>query len=126
MAWSAVTPSELAMYCVKRIEGRLPDGRSSVGTGYICAIGRPDGAAIPVLVTNKHVVEGVEHIRIFMHTAKDAAVPTPDGGKTFLESPGVLTATVRHPDAEVDLCGPTARTDGQYVEENEPGQNSLL
>src|SRR5436305_470028 len=68
MNWTAKSPSELLMYCVKRIEGELSDGRKSVGTGYICAVAKPDGAAIPVLVTNKHVIDQVHHLRIFMHT----------------------------------------------------------
>src|ERR1043165_6893896 len=100
MAWVATTPSELLMYCVKRVEGFLPDGRTTVGTGYICGVGKADGSAIPVLVTNKHVLEGVQNLRVFMHTVEDAPAPVPDGGKTYLEGPGILTPLIRHPDPD--------------------------
>jgi hypothetical protein len=39
-----------------------------------------------------------------MHTAVEAAEPVPDGENTFLESPGLLTPIVMHPDCTVDLC----------------------
>jgi hypothetical protein len=104
MSWNAITPSELLLYCVKRVEGDLPDGSRSVGTGYICGVEKADGAAIPVLITNKHVVKDVQRLRVFMHTAVATAETVPDGGHTFLESPGLLTPIIMHPDCTVDLC----------------------
>jgi hypothetical protein len=39
-----------------------------------------------------------------MHTAVATAETVPDGGHTFLESPGLLTPIIMHPDCTVDLC----------------------
>lgn len=104
MTWAPVTPSELLMYCVKRVECELSSGHTSVGTGYICAIENMHGNAVPVLITNKHVIEGAVLIRVCMHTAIESGNPSPDGGKVFIESPGVLTPIVNHPDDSIDLC----------------------
>jgi hypothetical protein len=46
MSWTAITPRELLMYCVKRVEVPLSNGKLSVGTGYICAVGQPNGQAV--------------------------------------------------------------------------------
>ncbi len=98
------TTADLLLYCVKRIECDLVGGRS-VGTGYICGIEHQSGKAVPVLITNKHVIENAEKIRVCMHTAAKEDSPEPDGDLVFMELPAVMTTVIWHDDPEVDLCG---------------------
>jgi len=90
---------------VKRIECDLGGGRLSVGTGYICGIAHSSGMMVPILITNKHVLEGANKIRVCIHTGLNGSDEAPDGGIAFVEIPAILATTVLHDDPTVDLCG---------------------
>ena len=60
---------------------------------------------VPILITNKHVLEGAKSLRICMHTGLNGTDEAPDGGITFIETPAILATTVLHDDPAIDLCG---------------------
>ena len=100
--------------CTVRLVSENSGGGQSVGTGYFYTFTETRGdefLKIPVLVTNKHVVNGAVkitgEIRIFprenvihSHGSADGEIMFP---LTFTPTEG-LDLIVMHPDPEVDLC----------------------
>lgn len=82
---SIITPSTIAeslLYAVKRIEGLVGGKVVTYGTGWVFTqSNEAEGTEFSVLVTNRHVVAGVDEVRILMHTKTAGAV---DGGHAFL------------------------------------------
>lgn len=54
------------------------DERVSVGSSFYCVFPLKTLGAVPVLITNRHVVEGFSNIRIVLSTAPDARQATPE------------------------------------------------
>ena len=96
------TASEQMMYCTVRIVGRTVAG-GLTGTGFLFTF--PNGDQhVPVLITNKHVVDNTVHLEIRVHTRSGEAGP-PDGNVDLELPPGQSGAWVRHDDPDADLCG---------------------
>lgn len=53
-----LTVAEQLMHTTVRLECALADGRGSTGTGFFFSYLLDGDRSIPVIVTNKHVVEG--------------------------------------------------------------------
>lgn len=98
------------LYSTTRIEAYLPDGRTSIGTGFFMAF-MPDPDTpdryFPALITNRHVVEGATGGRILLHEAnvKSDGTRQPSGTRVYSEIADFSNAWVTHPDPEVDLAG---------------------
>jgi hypothetical protein len=96
--------SERLTYSTVRIECQLSSGGISTGTGffYACNV-QPDGRHVPVVVTNKHVVEGALNASFYVHLADAEGNPIPNQRVRFVidEIPEGL---LLHPDRDVDLC----------------------
>jgi S1-C subfamily serine protease len=58
------TPSKEMLFTTVRIEVELPGGAARYGTGFIYNASEVDGVAIPVLITNEHVIEGAECVTL--------------------------------------------------------------
>jgi len=88
------------MYAVKRVEG-LRDGKVvSFGTGWALRLPiEGTDRSLEMLVTNRHVVEGMSHVRILFHTANLGKL---DGSKVYLTVPSDLIV-VGSPDLDVAL-----------------------
>ena len=56
----------------------IDDGRVSVGSSFYCVFPLKTLGAVPVLITNRHVVEGFSNIRIVLSTAPNARQATPE------------------------------------------------
>jgi hypothetical protein len=97
-----LTPIEQLAYSTVRIEAVLEDGIST-GTGFFFRFNEEDdGSHIPVIVTNKHVIEDSKTGR-FQLTLKD------DSGDPLLEhitfELGEFESRwIHHPENEIDLC----------------------
>lgn len=80
-----VTPStigESLLYAVKRIEGLVGGAVATYGTGWVLTqTNETEGTELSLLVTNRHVVNGVDAVRILMHTKTGGNI---DGGHAFL------------------------------------------
>lgn len=98
------------LYSTTRIEADLPDGRTSIGTGFFMAF-MPDPGnherIFPALVTNRHVIEGATGGRILLHEATLNADGTrqPSGARVYSEVADFSSAWIMHPDPDVDLAG---------------------
>ena len=75
------------------------NGQTSIGTGFYFALHRDKEVTVPVIITNKHVVNGSvkTHFKLSVETAKGEAPELLDVGVTS-------SAWVLHPDPKVDLC----------------------
>jgi hypothetical protein len=97
------TVTEQMMYCTARIVGLNASGTAfKTGTGffYQFPVAASDNRNIPILVTNKHVIEGVVQVEFVIHTNSSGG-PKPDG-KTGVRS--LFSDWVPHPNPRVDLC----------------------
>lgn len=91
------------MYCTARIVGINAEGMSTkTGTGffYLFPIKTGDDRQIPLLVTNRHVIDGITHADFTIHTNSSGA-DRPDG-KRIVRSK--FRDWISHPDPKVDLC----------------------
>lgn len=89
------------MFSVVKLESVHSDGTNSIGTGFFFRIhgsGNSD-----VLITNKHVIEGAEEVRFFMHKTAIDSHGRVDLGILDPISTEASTWT-HHPDPNVDLC----------------------
>lgn len=94
-------PQEQMLFMTVRIEGALPDGRTSMGTGFIFE--RMLGAdRIPFIVTNRHVVEGVKTGAIYFHIGDGDKPKLGNGYK--LDVADFDAMWVMHPDPTVDVA----------------------
>lgn len=103
------TPSlgirERLAHSTARLECKLQDGRTSVGTGFFFQFSVPDKpGSIPIVVTNRHVIEGgVEGS--FRLTLTDQTTGLPRIGQyRDVQLPEFERRWICHPDANVDLC----------------------
>lgn len=85
---------------------------TSVGTGffYLAELGTPEGVAkVPLVVTNKHVVEGSDEAKLFITLCCTGSRPD-ETGRTSSDQhrevviPGLGRRLMLHPDPDVDLC----------------------
>ena len=97
------TVTEQMMYCTARIVGLNASGtafKTVTGFFYQFPVAASDNRNIPILVTNKHVIEGVVQVEFVIHTNSSGG-PKPDG-KTGVRS--LFSDWVPHPNPRVDLC----------------------
>ena len=94
--------SSQLVFCTVRIEGTMPNGECSVGTAFFFSF-QYGNSKIPVLVTNRHVVNGCSQGEFLLHEAAQ-------DGKTPLGSSFAVTLDrfeerwFEHPNKDVDLC----------------------
>lgn len=94
---------ELA-FCTVRICCELPDGHSSVGTGFfVCFMTKEDGRSIPVIVTNRHVVKGAL-TGMFLLTKAMASGDAEIGALETFKLANFENLWIGHPEPDVDLC----------------------
>ncbi len=98
----ALTLSEQLAHSTVRIECDLPNGIGT-GTGFFYGLNRNGDKHVPVIVTNRHVIEGAIRGRILLtHLGSDGM---PDVGKwESYELDAFESRWAPHPDSSVDLC----------------------
>ncbi len=78
-------------------------GRMSVGSSFYCVFPLRSLGNVPVLVTNRHVVEGFREIRIVLSTAPDPRQATPERRRVLAYDQ--LDEVVRfHDNPDIDLA----------------------
>ncbi|MCF8464050.1 MAG: serine protease [Flavobacteriales bacterium] len=84
---------------VVRLTSTFTDGRQSVGTGFYFALHRTEQKTIPIIITNKHVVQGSVKtlFKLSVKKLKESVTEMIDIGIAS-------TAWINHPDPNVDLC----------------------
>jgi hypothetical protein len=97
------SPVELLAHSTIRIECDLGSGESVTGTGFFYSLNKGEHEHIPVIVTNKHVIEGAIKGRFLI--AIDNGVGFPEvGASRFFELDKFQDRWFLHPDDTVDLC----------------------
>jgi hypothetical protein len=95
-----VTATEQMMYSTARIVGMNAAGAQfKTGTGFFYMFPFADGH-IPILVTNKHVIDGVTHADFVIHT-NSADGKKPDGK---VRARSQFGEWIYHPNPKIDLC----------------------
>jgi len=103
---SMIEPKSVAehiMYSTARIVGKIPNSTDvKTGTGFFFNFPTDSHEYVPVLITNKHVIEGTERLGFLIHTAanREAKAPTANAEIDSIPSDWIL-----HPDPKIDLCG---------------------
>jgi hypothetical protein len=97
------TPTEQMMYTTARIVGVNAGGTPfKTGTGffYQFPVAPGDNRSVPILVTNKHVIDGVAYAEFRIHTNSTGG-NKPDGNVNVRSQ---FAEWVHHPNPKVDLC----------------------
>jgi hypothetical protein len=94
-----ISMAEQMMYSTVRIVGQTPGGVKT-GTGFLYNAPAKIGV-VPLLITNKHVIEGTTSLEFVVHTKSDPIAKKPDGQGTITSKVAEWT---NHPDAKIDLC----------------------
>lgn len=98
-----LTSADILLYSTYRIEGIKSGQIINTGTGFLFEF-RSDHGQIPMLVTNRHVLEKCDSIRVRLHLGVNDA---PSGNSAHVTINGVYgpaSLTTCHPDADIDLC----------------------
>lgn len=97
--------TEQLQYSTVRIECEHIDGSKGTGTGYFFKFkeSTEDSSYVPVVITNKHVIEGAKR-GIFILTKMDQQGNPLDTEHFKLEIENFESYWRKHPDSEVDLC----------------------
>lgn len=95
--------SEQLCYCTVRIECKNDVGQTSTGTGFFFSFKISDNETIPIVVTNKHVVNGMTVGQFLMTTSDQNGAPVNTNHFT-VTLPNLQTFIRQHPDKDVDLC----------------------
>lgn len=92
------------LYATTRLEAAMRNGSIGVGTGFHFRLDLEDGRQIPLIVTNRHVVEGSTRVTSQIHFANDSGLPSKeiasiiptDGGNPwfFHDDPSVDLAAI--------------------------------
>lgn len=102
------TAATLISTCTVRIEATGP-GQTSVGTGYFYNFPLDPARNLPVIITNKHVVDGATRLRLMVQVSDRDAPIQLDGSAqgercVMVELSDLSKQIVMHPDQTVDLC----------------------
>lgn len=97
-----LSPIEQLLHCTVRIETETADGSGS-GTGFFFHLLENGSSAVPVIVTNKHVVAGALRGRIHITLADEAGMPRM-GEYVGIEFDAFERSWIPHPDPDIDLC----------------------
>lgn len=86
-----------------RIETTLHDGRLSTGTGFYMNFLQKEDSAVPVIVTNKHVIANANIGRFHVTLATGEGLPDPGKHQQF-QFANFENQCIKHPDTNVDLA----------------------
>lgn len=98
-----LSPAEQLAHSTVRIECDLAGGGVGTGTGFFYSLDKQGDQHVPVIVTNKHVVEGATKGR-FLLTLHNGTDGPAIGKVQAYELDSFENRWVPHPDKSVDLC----------------------
>lgn len=90
------------LYTTIRITANLRNGSQSFGTGFFFHYVVDELNTLPVIITNKHVVDGADSITFFLHYADEKYQPTDRSFPITLQ--GESNRWYYHPNKDIDLC----------------------
>lgn len=86
-----------------RIETVSANGDIATGTGFYMHFLRKTDSVVPVIVTNKHVVEGAQIGKFYVNIANDEGSPD-IGNHQLFQIKNFMQQCVKHPDPDIDLA----------------------
>jgi Trypsin-like peptidase domain len=95
--------AEQLMHTTVRLECMLTDGRKSTGTGFFFSFQIDAGRHIPLIVTNKHVIEGSVQGTFVLTNRGDDGEPV-IGSYESVQLGDFERLWIKHPDPQVDLA----------------------
>ena len=98
-----MSPADQLSFSTVRIACKTRAGEDSVGTGFFFTFPLNDNTNIPVIITNRHVIEG-SVLGTFQLTEADENDIPKTGTFTNVELDGFEGRWMYHPDKNVDLC----------------------
>jgi V8-like Glu-specific endopeptidase len=108
-----LNPATQISLCTVRIEAHFSGG-ANVGTGYLYNLDILDDDpkfvnVVPVIVTNKHVVDGADYLQVSLDVIPKGAQIKEDGTvhgevRRIFKITELSNSVIRHPDRNVDLC----------------------
>lgn len=101
----SLSVSEQLSYSTVRIECELSDGSLSTGTGFFFLFlqDKTTNKHVPVVITNKHVINGATTGRLIMNKADKNGLPL-DKEHFPIYFNNFENLWRKHPDSDVDLC----------------------
>jgi hypothetical protein len=94
--------TEQMMYCTVRMVGQIAGTENfKTGTASFYNFPTEDGKSVPVLITNKHVIENTSALQFVVHASTTAGAAKPDTNASVASAQGDW---VLHPDPKIDLC----------------------
>jgi hypothetical protein len=97
----SVPVSEKMMYATVRLEGRVKEGTKS-GTAFFFSLLKSANQWIPALVTNRHVVDGLDECTFLMHSANVDGTPNLHN-HIPITLEGLKDRYIAHSETDVDL-----------------------
>lgn len=94
---------EQMLFATVRIETTLASGVQAYGTGFFYNYGLDDGRELPLIVTNRHVVEGAVNGSFCLHEADSDDNTQPSGRSIIVEIKNFEQLWFNHPVPTVDL-----------------------
>lgn len=110
------TISELLLFSTVRIESTRANGAKSCGTGFFFNHILDEKRMVPLIVTNKHVVQGADKGSFHVHLAHESETDRPSGLFRGFEQSNFESLWIGHPDPKVDLCAMPFQPLRQQVE----------
>jgi hypothetical protein len=98
-----MSPAETLMHTTVRLECRLQNGRTSTGTGFFFSFKVDDKSHVPVIVTNKHVIDKSQ-VGTFVLTRSDDQGQPLIGTTERIALANFEHLWIKHPDVNVDLA----------------------
>ncbi len=98
-----LSPAEQLAHSTVRIECDLLGSGLGTGTGFFYSLNKKEDQHVPVIITNKHVIEGASKGR-FILTLQDSDGGPKVGANHRFEIDNFQSFWRSHPDMSVDLC----------------------
>ncbi|PWK80721.1 trypsin-like peptidase [Fulvimonas soli] len=98
-----LSAAEKLMQTTVRLECLLQNGKTSTGTGFFFSFEVDENASIPLIVTNKHVINGSTR-GTFVLTKRDDAGEPVVGSYEHIQLDNFESLWLKHPDPNVDLA----------------------
>ena len=98
-----LTAAETLMHTTVRLESELSNGAISTGTGFFFSFLLENNQQIPVIVTNKHVIENAVSGK-FILTKSDKNGNPQTGSYERLQFDNFESLWIKHPEEDVDLA----------------------
>ena len=123
-----LTLTDLLNYTTVRIEVETKDGNMASGTGFFFKFNESEKGYQPVIITNKHVVEGAKSGAFYLNPTGNDGLPQSTNKKKLILNSQYEDFEERwrfHPDENVDLCV-MGITDVNYLFREKFGSNPFI